>query len=375
MYPNIFWWITFFSISFSSTLASGQEHSLIKFELLNTGNEKNPNQNQCDLLPETCQSKMVKIDQLNELKYLLKLTIADENLLNGTVWIISEKSQNKIVQNQWSEIIMALDGKMNFLPSNIKIERHVTSADKIVNYLLNADLVLKLSNDINIGLKYNLNLIIQENLLNLNLSHLDKLNCPWLHLNHSLRTEPPSILEFQSAIENRCPNVNDVRIFIQLASDFWPMANFVLNQQFNFDANGNEQMTAQHALFDVLIMGKWWLENKINEQISKYEKEMHLKIKSSNTYIHAYYSHLKKLTNDPVLFDKNYLDIKPPFQFDESIRQSNYLPYTICSIIVLLIGILILIGYNLYLNLLIISIFVNIWLLISFNYKDRLLFD
>lgn len=365
MYSNIFW-IAFLLLSFSRRLESSQKNSLIKFELLNIDDEKDPNANQCELspslLPETYQSGMVKIDQLN---YLLKLTIAEENLLNGTIRIISEKSQNENVQTQWTKIIVAINGKIIFLPANIKIVRQVTSADVIVNYHLDVNLVLKLPNGLDFELKYNLNLIIQENLFNLNFTHLNKLNCPWLKLNHSLLTEPPSILEFQSSIENRCPNANDVRIFIQLASDFWPMANFVLNQQFNFDENGDEQMNAMHPLFDVVILGKWWPESKIDDQIFKYEKEMHLKIKPTNTYIHAHYSQLKKTSSNPLLLDLKYFDID---ELSNEVNGTTYLPSVIVSLWPLLfatiIGVFVGYGLNLFISKLILSIFsfnMNVW--------------
>lgn len=89
--------------------------------------------------------------------------------------------------------------------------------------------------------------------------------CPWISLDHELTTTPEDVLYFHSFIDHICngsaapANSEDsqMNIEIVLKSALWPLANFNLNQTFNFGTAGDELMHASHPLFDIAVDGFW----------------------------------------------------------------------------------------------------------------------
>ncbi|OTF69364.1 hypothetical protein BLA29_005853, partial [Euroglyphus maynei] len=202
--------------------------------------------------------------------------------MNATIKVISEtKTFNKNNDNKWkqieinAQIVLPVANGFLPVPLIIWIERVATSDDGHFDYY-QAKMKCKFGGFFT--LDYQLEMEIQSNLF----VNFNRKRCPYIRLNHTLQSDPPEWLHFQSTIEHSCPKISDLRIMIQSKSKHFPMANLELLQTFNLDNNGNEMMQMIHPIVDAMVTGFW----QSIGSYSFYQKTLWLKMK-------PWYEHIK----------------------------------------------------------------------------------
>lgn len=184
----------------------------------------------------------------------------DLSLLSGTLTVISSQAiqlENLAsTMDSWKDVQFQLHQESANLLFVGKVEKSSPSSDAFVKY--QSEISFQIGP---ISGKYHLRLERQGEL-----SEIKKQPCPWLSLDHELTTTPEDVFYFHSFIDHICKNNgaenvdsddSQMKIAITLKSAVWPLANFNLNQTFNFGFVGNEVMQASHPLFDIAVDGFW----------------------------------------------------------------------------------------------------------------------
>ncbi|XP_046910722.2 uncharacterized protein LOC124492012 [Dermatophagoides farinae] len=210
------------------------------------------------------------------------LQTTDHFDMNATIKVISEKKSLKTNNdNKWKQIEInaqfVLPVAKGFLPITLItwIERVATSDDGHIDHY-QAKIKCKFGSFFT--LDYQLKMEKQSNLF----VNFNRKQCPYIRLNHTLQSDPPEWLYFQSSIEHSCPKISDLRIMIQSKSKRFPLANLELLQTFNLDTNGNEMMQMIHPIIDAMVAGFW----QSIGSYSIYQKTLWMKVK-------PWYEHIK----------------------------------------------------------------------------------
>ena len=177
--------------------------------------------------------------------------VAEIGLLSGTVTIVSNEpillERNELsIEGKWKSIRIQLEQKSNNIVLHGKLETDSPSDDGIHKY--NGDLSFQIEN---VSGNYELRFAKQ-------FGHDDN-PCPWFQVYNRLTTLPEEFISFESTVDHQCEqeDKNQMNIMINLKSNVWQMANFHLDQVFNFGYYGDEAMESTHPLMNLAINAYW----------------------------------------------------------------------------------------------------------------------